>query len=184
MDEDPRCPHRKTVRIPDYDYSQPGAYFVTLVTYRRDTLLSEIVDGQTKLSRYGVIVRDAWRDLCMHHSYLRNEEFCIMPDHFHGIICLEESFIGGHMAIEGRGGEDGETCPPRGDMMATKAPISEILRGFKSFSARRINAMRHTPGVPVWMRGYHEHIISNEDELYQIRQYIIENPVKWGRKGK
>jgi putative transposase len=58
-------------------------------------------------------------------------------------------------------------------------PIPEIVRQFKTFSARRINQLRNTPGVPVWQRNYYEHIIRNEDEYYKISDYIVNNPIKW-----
>jgi len=60
-----------------------------------------------------------------------------------------------------------------------RSPLSEIVRGFKTFSARRINEMRGTPGLPVWQRNYYEHIIRNADSLHRIRQYIADNPGRW-----
>lgn len=53
------------------------------------------------------------------------------------------------------------------------------MRGFKTFSARRINQMRRNLGVPVWQRNYYEHIIRNEESLQYIRQYTINNPLSW-----
>lgn len=58
-------------------------------------------------------------------------------------------------------------------------PLSEIVRAFKSFSARRINAVRQTHGVPVWQRDDYEHIIRNEQERQQICEYIQANPAHW-----
>jgi len=57
--------------------------------------------------------------------------------------------------------------------------LSEIVRQLKTFSARRINTIRRTPGAPVWQRNYYEHIIRNENEMNRIREYIINNPIKW-----
>jgi putative transposase len=57
--------------------------------------------------------------------------------------------------------------------------IPEIIRGFKTFFARRINQIRCTPGIPVWQRNYYEHIIRNEIALNTIRQYIANNPSSW-----
>jgi len=57
--------------------------------------------------------------------------------------------------------------------------ISEIIRGFKPFSARRINQIRKTKGLPVWQRNYYEHIIRNETALRTIRTYIDRNPLLW-----
>jgi putative transposase len=57
--------------------------------------------------------------------------------------------------------------------------LPEIVRGFKSFSARRINAIRKSPGTPVWQRNYYEHIIRDEKEWQRIRDYILTNPENW-----
>jgi putative transposase len=63
--------------------------------------------------------------------------------------------------------------------LAERYPISEIIRAFKTFSARQINKMRKTPGMPVWQRNYYEHVIRDEKELNQIREYINDNVLKW-----
>ena len=57
--------------------------------------------------------------------------------------------------------------------------LGSFIAGFKSAAAKRINAMRGTPGISLWQRNYYEHVIRNEDELNGIRTYISENPVKW-----
>jgi putative transposase len=58
-------------------------------------------------------------------------------------------------------------------------PLSEIVRAFKSFSSRKINEMRSTPGRPVWQRNYYEHIIRDGRSLERIREYIDTNPQRW-----
>ena len=82
------------------------------------------------------------------------DESIVMPNHLHGIIILESSTVG------------------------TKS-ISEIIRGFKTFSAKAINKERGLRGVPVWQRNYYDRIIRNELELDRVRQYIINNPRNW-----
>ena len=56
------------------------------------------------------------------------------------------------------------------------------MRGFKSFSAKRVNELRGTKGVAVWQRGFYEHVVRNEEELNRIREYIVGNPVRWSMK--
>ena len=82
--------------------------------------------------------------------------FCIMPNHVHGIIVLMD---------------DPGVIP--------RHPLSEIVRAFKSFSARRINAARRTQGIPVWQRNYYEHIIRSEQDYQNISIYILNNPLNW-----
>ncbi len=60
--------------------------------------------------------------------------------------------------------------------------LPEVVRGFKTYSGRRVNAMRGTPGTAVWQRGFYEHVVRNEEDLNRIREYIAENPLRWWLK--
>jgi putative transposase len=195
--------HRRSVRLKGYDYSSAGAYFVTVVAWRREMLFGDVVDGEMKLNRHGHIVRDAWFDLKNHYSHTDLGAFIIMPNHVHGIIVLIDdgrggSFMsGGVISPDGRGGssisgamslpdEDhmgkmplpkGETHPYR--KSKPRHGLPEIVRAFKSFSARRINRLRRTDGIPVWQRNYYEHIVRDEREMENITKYIETNPSRW-----
>ena len=85
-----------------------------------------------------------------------------MPNHVHGIIIIRDV---------GAGSEPAPTTKRHG--------LPEIVRQFKTFSARRINRRRGTPGQPVWQRNYYEHIIRHEESLNRIRDYILTNPLRW-----
>ena len=86
-------PHRQSIRLPDFDYSQPGAYFVTIVTQDRKMLFGQIVGGEMVLNDIGRMVNDLWIDMPNHYPNVEIGEFVIMPNHFHGIIaiCVGES---------------------------------------------------------------------------------------------
>jgi len=142
---------RKSLRLPDYDYSQPGSYFVTILVHSRECILCQILDHQIALYDAGRIVEKTWKELPNHYPGIRLEAFVVMPNHFHGVITLED----------------------------TIKPLSEIVRGFKSFSSRRINIIRDSQGQPVWHRSYYEHIIRSEEELLRVRDYINSNPLRW-----
>ena len=163
----PRDHHqRRSIRLPGYDYAQPGAYFVTLCTHDREALFGEVMADAMRLNPYGEIVSMVWQDLPRHYPRVELDAFVIMPNHVHGIIVLND--------------DDGVGAGLRPAPTLTKRhPLSEIVRAFKSFSARRINALRATPGVPVWQRNYYEHIIRNELEWDAIRKYIDLNPDRW-----
>jgi REP element-mobilizing transposase RayT len=168
MKFDPKIHHRHTIRLQGYDYSQSGAYYVTIVAHGRECLFGEIVDvadvgaglrpaptATMKLNEFGKIVQRAWFDLPKHYPHVELGTFCIMPNHVHAVIILI-------------------------DVVAIKRhPLSEIVRAFKSFSARRINELRKMQGVPVWQRNYYEHIIRNAEEHNRIHLYIESNPVNW-----
>ncbi len=156
MKYDPKIHHRRSIRLKGYDYSQPNAYFVTVVTYAKEPLLGQVIDGEMHLSTAGKILHYVWIDLPLHYPNVCLDSFCIMPDHFHAIIRLIEIY-----GVE------------------KNPPLSEIVRALKTFSAKRINALRKTPGQPVWQRDYYEHIIRDIDEWQQIQAYIVENPRRW-----
>jgi putative transposase len=266
MKYNPKIHHRRSIRLPNYDYSREGAYFITICTHHRDPLFGEIVHGEMQLSNLGKIARWHWQNLIKHYSYLQLDEFIIMPDHLHGILILDGTGCG---AIDGRsspvvgaglcdmsrgidrlsskpaptGGYVGnpessddaifdKPAPTGGcvgnpessddaifdkpvptggyvgnpessdDAIFDKpAPtggyvgnpessdvgtlfagqrkgIPEIIRGYKTFSARQINRARRGAKIPVWQRNYYERIIRDERELHNVRQYIINNPKK------
>jgi REP element-mobilizing transposase RayT len=78
----------------EYDYTQAGAYFVTVVAYGRAALFGEIAGGQTRLNEFGRIVERSWADLPEHYFGVQCDAFVVMPNHFHGIIVLGEPIVG------------------------------------------------------------------------------------------
>ncbi|GAP18498.1 transposase [Levilinea saccharolytica] len=181
---------RRSIRLPGYDYTRAGAYFVTIKAHGHETSLGEIHDGGMHLNEYGKIVEHAWQDLPVHYAQVELGTFCIMPDHVHGIILLhnvDDVVVGAGAVVVGAGLRPAptpttHTTPTPTDPIPTNPriyPLSEIVRAFKSFSARRINAVRQAPGTPVWQRNYYEHIIRSEQEYQQIHQYIQANPANW-----
>lgn len=156
---------RKTLRLEDFDYSEPGAYFVTICVNHRKCLLGSISDGEMKLSEYGLIVSESWQWLADTFPYILLDEWSIMPNHFHGII-----FINQH---DGGGSRTAPTNPSR------ILSLSRLVGAFKTVSSKRINIYRKRPGVPFWQRGFYEHVIRDEEALNRIRDYIATNPLRW-----
>jgi putative transposase len=142
---------RRSIRLTGYDYSQPGAYFVTIVTNGRECIFGQIFDGQIVLYDAGWIVDKSWRDLPKRYPGIHLEAFVVMPNHVHGVFTL----------------------------MDNSRKVSEIIRGFKSVSARKINLIRNSTGQPVWQRNYYEHIVRDEAEFQKIVNYIETNPLNW-----
>jgi putative transposase len=157
---DPKQHHRRSIRLPGYDYTQPGAYFVTICAHKQKSIFRLVVDGKILLNTQGQVVVETWASLSTHHPYLDLDAFVIMPNHVHGVLVLRD-----------------ETVPDNDAEARTQLP--EIVRAFKSFSSRRINMVRRTQGKPVWQRGYYEHVIRDEPELDAVRRYIEVNPAKW-----
>ncbi len=177
MKYDPAKHHRRSIRLTGYDYTQPGAYFVTICTQGRACLFGEVLDGAMRLNPFGELVQMTWHDLPHHVDDIVLDAFVVMPNHVHGIIMIVEPSVGA-------GSEPAPTEPaptPATDEPTYKKRhgLPEIVRQFKTFSARRINHRRNMPGVPVWQRNYYEHVIRNDESLNSIREFIINNPRQW-----
>jgi REP element-mobilizing transposase RayT len=169
MPYNPDVHHRRSIRLKEYDYTQNGAYFVTIVTYQRKPLFGEIVDGVMKLNEWGEIARREWFKTAELRPYveLYEDEFVVMPNHTHGIIWND-----GALQRNARTGADEKSHVDAGSLGA-------IVRAYKSAVTYAINAARQTRGMVVWHRNYHEHIIRDDADLKRIRDYIANNPLKW-----
>jgi putative transposase len=80
--------HRRSIRLPDYDYSQPGGYFITIVTYQRALLFGQIVDAEMQLNDFGGIADECWRAIPDHFPNVELGAYIVMPNHVHGIIII------------------------------------------------------------------------------------------------
>ena len=162
--------YRRSIRLRGYDYSQMGAYFVTICTRDKKCLFGRIVDGKMVLNRFGEVARDEWNETANIRRNVELDEYVIMPNHLHGIIVISDS----------RGG----TRPRASTVESFGKPIPSslptIVRGYKAAVTRRIGDLQKTrKRTPVWQRNYYEHIIRNEEDLRKAREYIINNPLKW-----
>ncbi len=165
MSFDPATHHRRSVRLPGYDYAQPGAYFLTAVVQGREPLFGDVVDGEMRLNEYGRMVREEWLRTEAIRAEIVLDVFVVMPNHLHGIVLFGDGNpVGAH-------GHAPLRRPSRS--------LGSLIGGFKSAATRRINEMRGSPGAPVWQRNYYEHVIRSERDLEAIRQYILNNPSEW-----
>ena len=180
---------RRSIRLQGSDYTRQGAYFVTICTRNRVCLLGDIVEGRMRLSEAGRLAQAVWEDLPDHYPHVQIDVWVIMPNHMHGIIILTEAQATEDDVQSGADPKTGVGAISKINVGAglkpapTAAPthhgLSEIVRAFKTFSARRINALHNTVGTPFWQRNYYEHVIRNESALDRIRQYIVDNPARW-----
>ncbi len=170
----PDIHHRRSIRLKDYDYSNAGAYFVTICTQNRECLFGEIRNGVMELNQYGCIVKNCWNDLINHYFFAELDTHTIMPNHMHGIINITDT-----VGVVGAGFKPAPTEPTAPALTGKRHGLSEIVRALKTFSSRRINKLRNRPGVPVWQRNYYERIIRNEKGMNKIKEYIINNPLQW-----
>lgn len=181
MPYNPEKHHRRSIRLKGYDYSQPGIYFVTLCIHRRECLLGEVIEGVMQLSPAGRIVEKEWLRNALVRRNVELDAFIIMPNHLHGLIILTDNpKVVPHRndppenlnSIE----EYAQTSRPKG---LVSGSLGAIIGQFKSLSGTQINRIRKSPGVAVWQRDFHDHIIRHEVALENIRQYILKNPQRW-----
>jgi putative transposase len=181
---------RQSIRLPGYDYAQPGAYFVTLCTQDRACLFGEVLDGGMRLNPAGDVVAGTWQWLSRQYVYLENDAWVVMPNHLHGILVIHPNGRGGSRTAPTRT-TDNETGPsstvmanlPESHTAITgpprRKPLGRLIGAFKTVSTKQVNAMRGTPGLPLWQRNYYEHVIRDDESLDRIRRYIVDNPSRW-----
>jgi len=185
MNYDPAKHHRRSIRLKDYDYTQAGAYFITLCVENRACVLGDVIDGEMQLSTTGTIVAEAWEWLAQQYPYVAIDEYVVMPNHFHGIIVIAAPTVGAvrepPTIIPTSPPNMGAVRePPNEPPKPTPCkPLGRLIGAFKTVSTKRINESNTTPGITFWQRNYYEHIIRHEGALDRIRRYIIHNPMKW-----
>lgn len=168
---------RKSIRLPGYDYSQAGAYFITICSHQRQPVFGHITDREMTLNAAGVTLEKHWRDIPDHFPTVTLGEYVVMPDHFHGIIWITPHPAGA-IFIAPQNTDAMQQQQQQGAM--NRAPtVGNIIRAFKARCTHAINQINHTPGYPVWQRNYHENIIRNETACQAIAEYIRNNPQTW-----
>lgn len=167
----PDIHHRRSIRLRNYDYSQAGAYFITLCTHKRECLFGAMVGDIVQLNEAGRLVQNIWDVLPEHYSCVELDFFVVMPNHIHGIVVLNG--VGAQFIAPVH---DGATNSGAMNLAPT---VGEIIRAFKARCTHSINHLRGVQGVSIWQRNYYEHIIRNESSLQEIREYIANNPAQW-----
>jgi REP element-mobilizing transposase RayT len=183
MRYDPKIHHRRSIRLEGYDYTQRGAYFVTLNVAQRDPIFGEVIDDEVRLSPIGEIVRDYWLRLPQIFP-IDLDAWVIMPDHLHGVIVMGEAFGGQNLGMA-----VGSHAPNASPLHAHRRrphgthpdSLGAVVQNFKSVTTRKVNQQRGTPGGPVWQRNYYEHVVRDEGDLERIRRYITANPFRWSQ---
>lgn len=155
-------PRRISLRLQGYDYSQSGAYFVTICTQGRRPLFGSVGDARVRLAPPGEMVTAAWTQLPDRFASVTLDRFVVMPDHLHGILILDDAYV-------------------------SRPSVSTIVGAFKSLTTHRYGRGVHSSGwTPyshrLWQRGYYEHIVRNELSLRRIREYIETNLIRWSAR--
>jgi REP element-mobilizing transposase RayT len=178
---DSKTHRRRSLRLPQYDYAQPGGYFITICTHDRVCLFGDNINGAMMLNDAGIMVEKYWNEIPQHFTHVTLDEHAVMPNHFHGIIFI----VGAGSSRPVQPGSSRlmlldkcEDCGKEG--REDRAPtVGNIVAYFKYQSTKHINVMRNGGFQKLWQRNYYERVIRNEKELFETRQYIINNPMNW-----
>ena len=166
----------KSARLQNWDYSNNGLYFVTICSANRELYFGDIVNGEMQLSEIGRMANKFWKKIPNHFPFVELDEFVIMPNHVHGIITINKS-----ASVETRHAlslptEPNETIGQLRFQNQGKGSLSAIIGSYKSVltkNARKIHADF------AWQSRFHDHIIRNDESLQRIRDYIINNALRW-----
>ena len=154
---------RRSIRLKNYDYSQRGAYFITICAQNKELFF----EAETVRE----MIKKWWKKIETEFSGIQNDAFVIMPNHVHGIIVNV--------------GADPRVCPDeRSKSEHTGSPLPKIVQWFKTMTTNEyIRGVKKEKwksfNKRLWQRNYYEHIIRDENSLERIREYIINNPLKW-----
>ena len=156
---------RQRIRLRCFDYRQTAVYFVTICTERRKTTLGSIQGGSMQLSSLGHLAASLWKSIPEHAPNASLDLFVVMPNHIHGLLCLESTGI------------PSESQRRPGELR--RGSLGSVVGGFKA-SVTRIGRARGIVGPDsLWQRGFWEHIVRHRTALERIRRYIAENPSRW-----
>jgi putative transposase len=193
---DPAVHHRRSIRLKHFDYTMPGAYFVTICASEGEMLFGEIGGGQMRMNELGQMVHDVWHAMPKHYAAIKVDAFVVMPNHVHGVIWIvgagprarPQSEIRQQQGRAGavRGWPEGP-APKLGGQAQGPAPtisLPDAVHRFKSLTTARYRqgvGAGHWPscGSVLWQRNYYEHIIRDDKEVNRIREYILANPQRW-----
>jgi putative transposase len=177
--------NRGSIRLRDYDYSRPGAYFVTICAHDRGHRFGQISGGEMHLNLAGETVWEVWRMLPDRYPGVQNDAFIVMPNHVHGIIMINDHVGAIHVgandvrAIDKRAIRESPLQSASVPNNRRKMLLPTVVGFFKMNTAKKINQAGGNPGIPVWQRDYYEHIVRDERALSAIRRYIQFNPTFW-----
>ncbi len=172
----PEKHHRRSIRLKEYDYTQPGAYYITLCTKARQCLFGDVVKGEMHLNSLGNIAFTCWQTIPDHLPHVELDVFVIMPNHLHGILVISDTLVG---ATHASPLHRTNALPKRHPCGPPPKSVGAIVGSYKSAVSKLINTICNTKGNSIWQRNYYEHISRDEASVHNIRRYIVENPWRW-----
>jgi len=191
--------NRQSNRKAGYDYSQAGAYFVTICTYKGDLIFGDVVDGQMELTDVGEIARNCWTTVPNHFGTVSIDCFVVMPNHVHAIVILHGDASEPEHSDDSADSSrtvgtrhvlslhDHHISNRRGVMKEGRfypagvkpKSLGAVVGSYKSAVTKITNRTLADPPSFLWQKGYHDHIIQDEKSFKKIRGYVLTNPARW-----
>ncbi|MCW5876696.1 MAG: hypothetical protein KIS85_07405 [Anaerolineales bacterium] len=199
MGKQPRS--RKGIRLPEYDYAQPGAYFVTISSYKKVNIFGTVVHEEVQLNDFGEIAQRGWQAIPKHFASVSVDAFIVMPNHIHGILFINED----EASVQRKNYKQGQTSqirvgaqhaapidaaldqisvgarhasPLHKSRGASSGSLGAIIGSYKSSVSREVNKLRRATSPPIWQRNYYERVVRNQEELDALRHYVTYNFLK------
>ena len=176
----------KQYRLPHYDYSTTGYYFVTLCTRNHVCHMGRIEEEKIVMNSIGKIATEVWENIPNIYELVGIDEFIVMPNHIHGIVIIRENYLSSDCGKNEEKTNLINQIPttekpkiPRNPMESKKISLGKIIRRYKA----KVKFMAGLNGYAqfVWQNRYYERVIRNEAELMKIREYIRNYVLKWNK---
>lgn len=160
----------ESIRLPNRDYTANGYYFVTICTYKKHCYFGNIVNNQMKLSQVGKTAQKNWQEIPNHFNNVYIDAYVIMPNHLHGIIIIDRPTEKLNLMMQ---------STDKSNKFAPLKPgsLSAIIQAYKASVTRWCR--KNDDNIFCWQSRFYEHIIRNDNSLENIRNYIVNNPLKW-----
>jgi putative transposase len=177
----------ETTRLPDRNYAANGSYFITICTKNRNHYFGNVVSNQVYLSAIGEIAQKFWVDIPNHFDYTYIDTYVIMPNHVHGIVVIDRPKNVETLQCNVSTQRDCNVSTQRdiiqrqfmSDISPKPGSLGAIVRAYKSAVTRWCRENGHDDFD--WQSRFYDHIIRADGSLDRIREYIVNNPLKWDK---
>lgn len=158
----PEVPRRKPHHLANFDYSSPGAYFITICTAGRKCLLGKMDRDAINLTSIGSIVEECWTRVPDYLPSVLPDQHVVMPNHFHAIVMVGMTQSGLVTA-----------------KTTNSVSLQQVVHSFKAAVTKLARQHQDSADLEVWQSSYYDHVVRDEDDLYRIREYIQSNSRAW-----
>lgn len=151
----------ESTRLKEWDYSNPWWYYITISTKNHSPFFGEVIHRKMNLNKLGIVTEKCWVEIPKHYQNVEIDYYVIMPNHIHGIIIINSTVETRHAS----------------SLQNKSITLSNIIGSFKSVVSKQARESGNNNFS--WQERFYDRIIRNEKELFNIRKYIQQNPIKW-----